>query len=248
MAKPDPLEPATEVFVKGFGFTRSFTHPFSGERVGPLWVLRDAPRKRAADYRTEEWVAGHLNPAEVDRVARKGTRGRFCVCAMLGAGASDVSLRAAYKALGYRLMATEPVMVHRLKKIPRVTSAAMIQRVRNQSEADALAMVARARQILPEHLKGKTRLRSYIARVDGRIVGWVRSIVCDAGNWCSNMFVLPKYRRRRIGSALLAAMLQDDRKHGAKRAVLTASHAGAKLYVTLGYAQIGTLLLFRPKK
>ena len=43
-------------------------------------------------------------------------------------------------------------------------------------------------------------------------------------------------------------MLQEDRAHGAKRAVLTASHTGAKLYGTLGYGQVGTLVLFASKK
>lgn len=246
MPKTDPLAQATEVFVKSFGYTRSFTHPYPGERIGPLWVLRDAPRKKAPDYRTEEWVAGRVDPAEVDRIARRETRGKFCVCAMLAAGESDLPLRTAYKALGYRLKVTEPVMVHALKKLPRATSPATIHRVRTQADADALTKAARSRQLMAEHLKGKPRLRAYIAKMDGRIVGWVRSVDCDAGNWCSNMFVLPRYRRRRIGSALLAAMLKDDRTHGAKRAMLTASHAGAKLYGTAGYAQIGTLYLFRP--
>ena len=234
--------------MKGFGFTRSFTHPYPAERVGPLWVMRDAPRKKAADYRREEWVAVRVSPAEVDRLARKQTRGRFCVCAIQRSGEPDPPIRAAYKALGYRLSASEPVMVHSLKQIPRPKSPAVIQRVLTAESAAALAKAAGARQILPEHLSEHAALRSYVAVIEGEIVGWVRSIVCDAGNWCSNMFVLPKHRRRGIASALLAKMLQEDRAHGAKRAVLTASHAGAKLYVTLGYQQVGTLLLYTPKR
>ncbi len=62
------------------------------------------------------------------------------------------------------------------------------------------------------------------------------------------MFVLPQHRRRGIATALLAQLLRDDRAGGAPQAVLTASHAGAKLYLTLGYQQIGTLLLFNPRK
>ena len=50
------LEEAIEVFVKGFTFTRSLTHPYLGERIGSLWVMRDAPRKNNR-YRSEEWVA-----------------------------------------------------------------------------------------------------------------------------------------------------------------------------------------------
>lgn len=246
--RPTPLETATEVFVRGFGFTRSFTHPYLGERVGPVWVLRDAPRKNPADYRREEWVAGAVAPAAVDRLARAHTRGSFCVCALVPAGVPEAPLRAAYKALGYRLGATEPVMVHPLKKIPRVTSPATIQRVRTAELAAAVAKAAGQRQILPTQLGADAPLRLYAALVDGEVVGWVRSIVVAAGTWCSNMFVLPKHRRRGIATALLAQLLRDDRAGGAPQAVLTASHTGAKLYTTLGYEPIGTLLLFNPKK
>ena len=244
----DGLALATEVFVRGFGFTRSFTHPFSGERVGPLWVLRDAPRKNPVDYRTEEWVATDVAPAEVDRLARAGTRGRFAICAIASIGTDDGPLRAAYKALGYRLGGTEPLMVHDLRKIPRRTSPAVIERVRTIAQAERLAKAARSRQILPEHLGAAAPLRAYVATIDGEISGWVRSVAGTAGTWCSNMYVEPPHRRQGIASALLARMLRDDRAHGAPRAVLLASHTGAKLYITLGYRQLGTLLLFTPKR
>lgn len=249
-AKPKvPTVPdAIEVFVQGFGFTRSFTHPYLGEKIGPLWVLRDATRKLAKDYRSEEWAACGTDPAEVDRLARKHTRGRYSICAFLPSGESDQPLRAAYKAMNYRFRVSEPVMVHDLQRIPRAASPATIMRVRDQATADALAKAAGSRQILPEHLGPAAPLRQYVAIIDGKIVGWVRSIVCRRGTWCSNMMVLPKFRRRGIASALLAQMLRDDRKSGAQSAVLTASHAGAKLYTTLCYRQIATLLLFTPKR
>ncbi|MBP6508434.1 MAG: GNAT family N-acetyltransferase [Opitutaceae bacterium] len=242
------LERAAAVFVHGFGFTRSFTHPYLAARMGPLWVMRDAPRKKPGDYRREEWIACEVAPSEVNRLARAGTRGRYCICALRPVGVDDAELRAAYKALGYRLAAAEPVMVHPLKTIPRAQSPATIRRVLTQDLADALAKVAESRQILPEHLVQAAPLRQYVALIDGEIVGWVRSIVGEAGNWCSNMFVRPKHRRKGIGAALLAQMLRDDRSHGAACGVLTASHTGAKLYVTAGYRQVGTLLLFNPKK
>jgi predicted acetyltransferase len=80
------------------------------------------------------------------------------------------------------------------------------------------------------------------------IVGWVRSIVVGNATWCSNMYVIERYRRRGIGRTLMCRMLRDDREHGAKSAVLLASHTGAKLYAAVGYEQIGTLLLFTPKR
>lgn len=245
------VDRAIEAFVRGFCFTRSFTHPYVAERVGPVWRMRDGPRRNAKDYRNEEWVAYGVEPAEVDRLARSHTRGGFAICAIHASNESDGPLRAGYKALGYRLATTEPLMVHRLKRIPQCDppKGIRVERVTAQDVADRLARAAGRRQILPEHLTaGGAPLRQYVALADdGEPVGWVRSIAAgERQTWCSNMHVLPAFRRRGIGRAMLARMLRDDRAAGADFAVLLASHTGALLYPVVGYERIGTLLLFTP--
>jgi GNAT superfamily N-acetyltransferase len=210
--------------------------------------MRDAPRKND-EYRNEEWIAFHVPPEEADRIARKHTRGRFVICAIWAIDESDEPLRAAYKKRGYRLTTTEPLMIHRLARVPRFDAPATIERVTTIEQADALAAAARSRQVLAEHLVDDAPLRQYIARSEGGdIVGWVRSIVAGDGTWVSNMYVEPAHRRRGIGRAMLARMLRDDRTHGAKVSALLASHTGAMLYTVVGYEQMGELLLFVPKK
>ena len=223
---PGLLKPAIAVFIEGFCFTRSFTHPYVPAKVGPIHVLRDGPRKTKAPPRRDEWVAAQTAPATVDQLARKHSPGRFCLSIITADLSPNPGVVAAYKALQYRLGASEAVMVHPLQRIPRVCSPATIRRVLTPTDADRLAKAAGQRQILPEHLHQDAPLRQYVAEIDGEIVGWVRSICCARGNWHSNLFVLPRHRRKRVGSALLARLLRDDRAHGAKLAVLTASHAG----------------------
>ena len=242
------LDRAIEVFARGFCFTRSFTHPYVAERVDQLWVVRDAPRKRAKDYRREEWIAHGVAPEKVDRVAREHTRVGFAVCAIVALDEPDESIRRGFKSLGYRLGATEAMMVHPLRRIPRCAEPAVVERVRTQEMADRLAKAAGTRQILPEHMCDDAPLRQYVAHINDEPVGWVRSIVVGDATWCSNMFVKPPFRRRGIARAMLCRMLRDDRAHGAKTAVLLASHVGAKLYPVVGYERIGTLLLFTPPR
>ena len=243
------LDRVIEAFARGFAFTRSFTHPYLVERVGPLWALRDAPRTRAADHRREEYIVHGVEPAEVDRIIRANARGRFCISAIRTPDEPDGALRADYKALGYRLGTTEPVMAHRLRRVPKVSDPLPIRRVTTPDLADRLARAARSRQVLPEHLGDNSPLWQYIALDGERPVAWVRSIRAleDAG-WVSNLYVEPEYRRRGIGRSLLARMLRDDRARGLTRSVLTASHAGALLYPRVGYELLGELLLFTPKK
>jgi GNAT superfamily N-acetyltransferase len=243
------LERATEVFVHGFAFTRSFTHPYLAEQPQPgVWVLRDAPRARG-DYRGEEYVAYDSRAAALDALARRSTRGRFKICVLRDTATPDNPIRTAFRELGYRLMAIETLMVHRLAALEPLAEPYPIVRVRTETEAQLLARAARSRQILPEHLAADPApMRQYMA-LDGTLpVGWVGSVVVGDCAWCTNMFVAPAYRRQGIGRSLLARMLADDKAAGAEANILLASHAGARLYPTVGYETIGELLMFTPPK
>jgi len=249
------LERAIEVFARGFAYVRSRTHPceatpnavpgFPG--APPLWVLRDAERRRG-NYRSEEWVSCNLPPAVVHGAARAGTRGRYVICAIHPAGTSDGPLRAGFKALDYRLNTTEPLMAHPLRRIPRVPEPAVIERVLTPEMADRLHRATRSRQIRHEDLHPDARQRQYVALIDDAVAGWVGSIMVDGSTWCQNLFVVEQYRRRGIARALLCRMLRDDRAHGATMAVLTSSHTGARLYPLVGYRQVGLLLAYTPRR
>jgi ribosomal protein S18 acetylase RimI-like enzyme len=243
----DDLARAIEAFVHGFCFTRSFTHPYVPQRVGPLWVVRDAPRTRASDhYRNEEWIACGVPPEKAHELAHAQARGRYRMCAIRHSEENDQPLRSAYKALGYRLAGTEAIMLHRLKRVPRVDAPAEIQQIKTLELANRLNKSAKSRQILPEHLSPDSPLRQYVALDGDQPVGWVRCVRVGDASWVSNMFVKPTYRRRGIGGAMLSRLLRDDKASSLSRSFLTASHAGAMLYSAIGYEQIGLLLSFCP--
>jgi len=242
------LEFAIEVFVRGHSAGMSRTFPYEASRVGPLWVMRDASRKNPRDYRKEEWIALDVAPEEVDAVARRHTRGRFFVCAMVGDGDADEPTRSAYKGLGYRLLATEGFFVQRLTRIPKSPSPVSIERVRTPELAAQLGKVTRTRPIADSLLVNDAPFRQYVALDGEHIVGRVRSVDAVGATWCADMYVTPSRRRRGIGQALLCRMLRDDQARGSKCSVLTASHTGALLYPRVGYERIGTLLMCAPKR
>ena len=210
--------------------------------------MRDAPRKASRDYRKEEWIAQGANAHEVDALARRYARGRFFVCAMLHEGEPDGPARAAYKALGYRLLATEGFFIHRLARIPKPVNPLRIERLRTPELAAQFGKLTRTRPLPDELLTDKAPFRQYVALDGARIVGRVRSVDAAGATWCADMHVEPSHRRRGIGQALLCRMLRDDRNRSAKCSVLTASHTGALLYPLVGYERIGTLFMFAPKR
>jgi hypothetical protein len=249
MSKPQrEMEFAIEVFVRGHCVGRSRTHPYEAAQVGALWVMRDAPRKNPRDYRKEEWIAHAVDAREVDALARRHTRGRFFVCVMLGRDEPDDPARAAYRSLGYRLLATEGFFIQRLERIPKPACPARIERLRTPELAAQLGKLTRTRPLPKELLTDKAPFRQYVALDGERIVGRVRSVDAAGATWCADMHVEPAQRRRGIGRALLCRMLQDDRKRGARCSVLTASHTGALLYPHVGYERIGTLFMFVPRR
>ena len=239
---------AIEVFVRGHSVGKSRTFPYEATRVGPLWVMRDAPRKNPRDYRKEEWIAHDLDAREVDVIARRHTRGRYFVCAMVGEGVPDEPTRSTYKSLGYRLIATEGFFVQRLARIPKTPSRVSIERVRTPDMAARLGKTTRTRPMADGLLAEDAPFRQYVALDGEDIVGRVRSVDAVGATWCADMYVGPSHRRRGIGQALLGRMLRDDRARGSKCSVLTASHVGALLYPRMGYERIGTLFMFAPSR
>jgi GNAT superfamily N-acetyltransferase len=247
-SKATEIRAALEVFVRGFCAQKSATHPYEFAKIGDVWMMRDAMRKNPRYYRKEEWIVFGTPAAEVDKIARQQTRGRFFVCAVRGMDESDEKLRASYKEIRYRLIATEPLFVHRLRKIPRATSPAEIERVASEEMARRFGKASRSRPIPAEYLGKDAPFRQYVALEGEEIVGWVRSIDGGGSNWVANMYVRPKSRRRGVGMALLAKMLRDDKRRGAKQSVLLSSHTGALVYPRVGYEQIGLLYIFAPRK
>ena len=240
------IEEAIEVFGCGFTFTRSFTYPYLFEHVGPLWVMRDAPRKQPK-YRNEEWLVHGISPREADAVIQANRRERFTICAFRTLDEPEEPIKAGFKGLGYRFLGSEFCFDHDLTQIPATECMYTVQQVTDQPMADQLNRATRARQIRLEDLaQDHARLRQYMALDGADPVGWVRSIACGKSGWCSNMFVRAEYRRQGIAKALMCQMLRDDRAHGMTSAVLLASHAGAMLYPTVGYRLLGHLLLFAP--
>jgi GNAT superfamily N-acetyltransferase len=250
MTKPNQeIEFAIEVFVRGHSAGRSRTFPYEVSRVGPIWLMRDAPRKNPRNYRKEEWIAHDVAPREVDAVARRHTRGRFFACVIIAEAEPDQPTRTGYKALGYRLLATEGFFVQRLNRIPKPPPPPVsIERVCTPDLAARLGKVTRTRPIPSNLLADDAPFRQYVALDGEDVVGRVRSVDAVGATWCADMYVNPSHRRRGIGQAMLSTMLRDDRARGSKCSVLTASHTGALLYPCVGYERIGTLFMFAPRK
>ncbi len=224
---------------------RSFTHPYLIELQGNVRILSDAPRK-SGEERGQELVICTDSVEEAVQALVEHRRKRRAHCVICSGTESNSILVREVKSAGFRLHGTEPMFLRDVESIPNPVSPATVRRVTTSEDTARLAKIARSRQILESHLTADPApVRSYIAEIDGEIVGWVRSIHLHPDfAYPSNLMVPVQHRRKGIGSALMCEMLRDDARHGVKQSVLLASHAGAKLYPSLGYQRVGTLHLF----
>lgn len=241
------LERAIEVFTQGFAFTRSFTHPYVVSMQHGLTVMQDGPGKKR-DPRRPEYVVFGKTPRQAEQALRKCGLTRGGVCVACDNSIDIDSAKAAYKAMGLRLLFTEPFFVADPERAPQYKPPVRVCRVVDSADADKVNRAARRRQILPSHLGRDDELRLYAAFNGGSCVGWVKSVPVGQDSWVSNLYVDVSARGQGIGRSLMSTMLADDAKFGVKNSVLLASGAGSRLYPHVGYQRIGTLLVFVPGK
>ena len=239
------LEKAVHVFVHGFAFTRSFTHPYLVSQRAGLIVMHDAPRERE---RNPEYVVVGMSPRKGWEALKKAEFSRGGVCVMCGLGDDLDFIRDSYKSFGLRFARGEPMFAAATAAAPVYKAPLPVVRVDSLELAERVKRAARTRQILPEHIGREDTLRLYAA-INGRsAVGWVKSIPVDDCAWVSNLYVDKAMRGKGIGRALMSTMLKDDAAHGVRHSVLLASGAGSRLYPHVGYERIGTLMMFIPAK
>lgn len=233
------LERAVEVAVTAFCKGRSRTYPYVPNRVDRLWIMQDDPPRK--NPRKVEIMGCAVDPDEVSRTLRKASVGWHFYVDIVSTEVSLLERKKLFKAAGYRALGTEWVFVHDLRVIPEATSDPPVRLVQHQEQFRNLPQVAaQKRPYYPD-------VRQYCIWDERRTYGWVFSRPVGPDAWTGDLYVHEHVRGRGYGFALMARLLNDDRRQGIRSNVLIASKAGARLYPHLGYQLIGALQLFCPQ-
>ncbi|MBZ0288694.1 MAG: GNAT family N-acetyltransferase [Anaerolineae bacterium] len=104
---------------------------------------------------------------------------------------------------------------------------------------------AHGREVIPLHALVDERLGYYYVRFGDDLACEGRCAMTETHiALIDSVYTAEAYRRRGLGSALMAAILADAATKGADYSVLAASEDGRKLYLTLGYAVLADMLVF----
>jgi ribosomal protein S18 acetylase RimI-like enzyme len=103
-----------------------------------------------------------------------------------------------------------------------------------------------ARRMFPEPLLADPRVQAFVARLDGRPVGYSLAIASERANGVYNVGTLPDARRRGVGAALTWAAVSAGRHGGFDCAVLQSTPMARRLYEAMGFRKVLDYAVFRP--
>ncbi len=234
------LDRFAEVFVRSFCRVKSRTYPYVGTQVEPgLWIMKDDPPR--PDARKTEIISVNLGADRAIELVGQHHEGWHFLCELHHASVDFKSVRATYKARGYRALSTEWLFVHDLSELPPPPKH-FVHKFDSKEEFEKLIQtVGQPRNFL----EGTTKFAIHTGEQE---IGFVTDVPCAPDAWVSDLWVRESERRKGYGFALMSALLHHVHDRGNENSVLIASKAGAELYPLLGYKQIGVLQMFVPAK
>ncbi len=100
---------------------------------------------------------------------------------------------------------------------------------------------------IPPQVLGDPHIVNFYAQLEHRAVGWTQLVAIVEGVGClSQLYTLPVYRRRGIGTRLIRRAHQEANHLGLRHILLLASEMGMSLYRRAGYQPLAYLSVFRP--
>lgn len=84
------------------------------------------------------------------------------------------------------------------------------------------------------------------AEVDGGLAGIANALVFGASAWLGNIIVAPPHRRRGLGAALTARLVEICRARGCTSQLLVATELGRPVYAAQGFARTGEYVFLKP--
>jgi GNAT superfamily N-acetyltransferase len=156
-------------------------------------------------------------------------------------------LKAQYLSLGYEFIETAMIMG---LPLPVKTSRGWTH-VHKISAPEEIDFANKGLALGGEHIPSKTfgdpHIINFYAQLEHRAVGWTQLVtVCEGIGYINQLYTLPVYRLRGIGTRMLRRAHQEANHLGLHHTLLLASEMGMSLYRRAGYRPLAYLSVFRP--
>jgi len=162
---------------------------------------------------------------------------------------SDAELKKQYHDLGYDIVETAAILGLPLPvKTPRGWTH--VHKIASTEEIEfANQGLAVGGEHIPPTTFGDAHIVNFYAQLEHRAVGWTQLVtICDGIGYLNQLYTLPVFRQRGVGTRLLRRAHQEANHLGLKHMVLLASEMGMSLYRRAGYRPLAYLSVFKPEE
>ena len=235
---------AWKVFLCGIFDTAHGRANFTRRRAGPLLAVRFTKPRAGTVVTFDEYLGNGVTPEQVRAALANDAHLAAHYVTVL---CDDGGVWNADALPGYRVSVSERLMARPLSALPAPDPAVRVRLVGTENEAawlnahdpDNTAWIA------PLNLADPAVTHAYILS-DGFPAARGGSVRCGDALYITSIHTSAAYRRRGLARALMLRLLAEGAERRATWSVLTSSAAGEALYAGLGYATLGTLLVFEP--
>lgn len=160
---------------------------------------------------------------------------------------SDQNLKDTYSQFEHEFVRTGPILGLDLPvKVGTIPKTILKATSVYETEAANNHLTSEGERIHVQTLRDKS-IHSFYAKVDGEAAGWIQLVTVYPGvGYINQLYVLEKFRRQKLGSALVQRAHAQAIELGLKHMVLIPSDQAMHLYRRLGYRPLLYFSAFRP--
>lgn len=160
---------------------------------------------------------------------------------------SDQSLKDTFAQFDHEFVRTGPILGLELKSRNSFLSENIYKAITLQETEIANNSLTSEGERIHVQTLWDEHIHSFYARVDGEAAGWVQLVtIYPEVGYINQLYVLEKFRRRKLGTALVQAAHAQASGLGLKYMVLIPSDMAIPLYRRLGYSPLLYFSAFRP--
>lgn len=162
---------------------------------------------------------------------------------------NNSGLKQQYESLGYEFAETAMILGLPLpQKLPRGWTH--VHKIETPEQVEFVNQgLADGNERIPSGVHGDAHIINFYAELEHRAVGWAQLVTaCEGVGYINQLYTLPVFRQRGIGTRLLRRVHQEASQIGLKHTILLASELGMQLYRHAGYEPLAYLSVFRPKE
>ena len=247
---PPPSNPwAIEALIRSHNHVYQAAYHSRYEDLGGVGVCRYKNKVPGLSFQME-FLAVEPDPvvvcARINSYPKKP--GEKFVLNVFHSGPTQPELKDQYLALGYAFVETAMIMG---LPLPVRTSRGWthVHKINAPEEIEfANKGLALGGEHIPPKIFGDPHILNFYAQLEHRAVGWAQLVtVCEGIGYLNQLYTLPVYRRRGIGTRMMRRVHQEANHLGLRHMLLLASEMGMSLYRRAGYQPLAYLSVFQPQ-